>query len=105
MRQESPVYQVGKRITEFRERKGITVNKLANLSGFSQSHIRDIELGNKTPSVETLYQICTALDITLKDFFDDESENLLANDPIVRRIYQMDERQRKMLLAFLETVE
>ena len=105
MHRDPPDYRVGERITEFREKKGITVNRLATLSGFSQSHIRDIELGNKTPSVETLYQICTALDITLKDFFDDESENLLANDPIVRRIYQMNEPQRKALLAFLETVE
>ena len=105
MRKEPAVYPVGERITLFRERKGITVNKLANLSGLSQSHLRDIELGNKTPSVETLYQVCEALGITLKDFFDDESENLLSNDPIVRRIYQMDEVQRKTLLAFLETVE
>ena len=102
MRKEPAVYPVGERITLFRERKGITVNKLANLSGLSQSHI---ELGNKTPSVETLYQVCEALGITLKDFFDDESENLLSNDPIVRRIYQMDEEQRRTLLAFLNTVE
>ena len=38
---------VGKRITFFREKKGITVNKLANLSGISQSFLRDIELGKK----------------------------------------------------------
>ena len=105
MRKETPVFPVGKRISLFREKKGITVNRLANLAGLSQSHLRDIELGNKTPSVETLYQVCEALGITLKDFFDDESENLLSNDPIVRRIYQMDEVQRKTLLAFLETVE
>lgn len=105
MRKEEPVYRVGERITVFREKKGITVNRLAYLSGLSQSHIRDIELGKKTPSVETLYQICSALEITLKDFFDDESENLLQNDPIVRRIYQMNDIQRKTLLAFLDTVE
>ena len=105
MYKEPRGYQVGERITEFREKKGITVNRLATLSGFSQSHIRDIELGKKIPSVETLYQICTALGVTLKDFFDDESENLLQNDPIVRRIYQMNDKQRETLLAFLNTVE
>ena len=105
MRKEAPVYRVGERIARFREKKGITVNKLANLSGLSQSHLRDIELGNKTPSVETLYQICEALGITLKDFFDDGSESLLSDDPVVRRIYQLDEEQRRALLAFLETVE
>ena len=105
MRKDPPVYLVGERIARFREKKNITVNKLANMSGLSQSHLRDIELGKKTPSVETLYQICLALEITLKDFFDDESENLLQNDPIVRRIYQMNDIQRKTLLAFLDTVE
>ena len=105
MRIEEPAYPVGERITLFREKKGITVNKLATSAGLSQSHLRDIELGNKIPSVETLYYICEALGITLRDFFDDVAENTLSSDPVVRRIYRMNESQREKLLAFLDTVQ
>ena len=42
---------VGERIKELREKRGLTVNKLANLAGISQSYLRDVELGNKNPTV------------------------------------------------------
>lgn len=45
---------VGKQITFFRTEKGYSVNKLATLSGISQSYLREIELGNKNPTVEIL---------------------------------------------------
>ena len=38
---------VGEKITFYREKKNITVNKLANMSGVSQSYLRDLELGKK----------------------------------------------------------
>ena len=66
--------EIGERIKELRQKKGITVNKLANLSGVSQSYLRDIELGNKQPTVEYLSYICDALGISLSRFFSDEKE-------------------------------
>ena len=68
------MFDVAKRIRYFREKKGLTVNALANLAGISQSYLRDIELGNKIPTVEYLEYICGALKITLVAFFDVEEE-------------------------------
>ena len=59
---------IAARIRFFREQKGYTVNKLANLAGVSQSYLRSIELGDKNPTVETLSTLCWALDISLRDF-------------------------------------
>ena len=64
---------VGKRVRELREQKGISTNKLANLSGISQSYLRDIELGDKNPTVEVISYICGALNITLQDFFTEQN--------------------------------
>ena len=36
---------VASRIIYLREQKGLTTNKLANMAGISQSHLREIELG------------------------------------------------------------
>ena len=44
--------KVGERVTLFRQNKGYSVNKLANLSGVSQSYLREIELGKRNPTVE-----------------------------------------------------
>lgn len=90
---------VGKRITFLREKKGITVNKLANFSGVSQSYLRDIELGNKQPTIEYLEYICYGLDISLKDFFDTDNDKLNSDT-----ISKLTEKQRKKLEEFLETL-
>ena len=89
--------RVGERIKKFRLEKGITVNKLANLSGVSQSYLRDIELGNKQPTVEYLSYICDALGITLFTFFDDRNEN----DEFYKAINRLNKEQKSALLEFI----
>ena len=91
--------EIGKRIAFFRDRKGYTVNKLANLSGVSQSYLREVELGGKNPTVEFLSVVCDTLGITLKEFFDDGPE-----DPLVEKIYLLTPRQRKALGDFLDAL-
>ena len=100
---DSYEYPVGDRLRFFREQKQISTNKLANLAGISQSYVRDIELGNKNPTIEIIFQLCRALDISLKDFFDDETK-LLSNDPLIARIYRLNTAQREALLTFLNTI-
>ena len=101
---ESYEYPVGDRLRFFREQMQISTNKLANLAGISQSYVRDIEMGNKNPTIEVLFQLCKALDISLRDFFDDDNKVLL-NDPLSTRIYRLNSVQREALLAFLNTID
>lgn len=105
MTYEPPIYPVGNRISYLRQQKNISVNKLANTAGISQSYLRDIELENKNPTIEIIALICQALGISLKDFFDDDSAATLQNDPLLQRIYKMNPKQREALLNFLDTME
>lgn len=95
--------EVGKRISQLRIQQQYSVNKLASLAGISQSYLRDIELGNKKPTVEILTYICDALHISLKDFFDDDSKNTI-NNQLITKIEQMDSSQREALLFFLDSM-
>lgn len=55
-----------------KERK-ISVNKLANISGIAPSTIKNILYGmSKNTGIVTIAKICNGLDISLKEFFDDE---------------------------------
>lgn len=93
--------KVGERITYFRQRKNITVNKLANLAGVSQSYLRDIERGNKQPTVEYLSYICNALGVTISQFFDyDET-----TDELTRALRRLNEDQKAKLVAFLASFD
>ena len=93
------MFDVGQRIKELRLRKGITVNALANLAGVSQSYVRDIELGNKKPTVEYLEYICDALDISLARFFEDTSDNKIKDV-----IGALTKQQKEKLYAFLTSM-
>ncbi|EOS43122.1 hypothetical protein C809_04017 [Lachnospiraceae bacterium MD335] len=96
--------EISKRITHFRTLKGYSVNKLANLSGISQSYLREVELGNKNPTVEILSLLCDTLDISLKDFFDDQLSNDFFRDPLIAEIYRLSPEQRNALHHFLKAI-
>ena len=90
---------VGKKIKELRIKKGITVNKLANVSGVSQSYLRDIELGNKQPTVEYLAYICDGLEISLATFFTDVKSN-----QIIDLVNKLNDNQKEALISLIKTI-
>lgn len=92
------MFDVSGRIKYFRIQKGLTVNALANLAGISQSYLRDIELGNKKPTVEYLEYICDALGISLTAFFDEENEG----EHLTKLTDSLSSAQRRALIEFLE---
>lgn len=62
-----------KRILELCDEKNITVNKLATLSGVTQSTLNNIVSGrNNSTTISTIKKICDGLDITIIDFFNTE---------------------------------
>lgn len=58
------------RINELCRERNITVNKLAFMSGVTQSTLNNVVSGrNKSVTVSTLKKICDGIDITIQDFF------------------------------------
>lgn len=96
---------IGKRITYFRQQRGITTNKLANLSGISQSFLRDVELSKKGITVENLLLICEALHISILDFFNEaESNSRFSDAEILAQIRKLTPEQQNRLFVFLQTL-
>lgn len=62
---------VRERIAELCEEKHITINKLANISGITQSTLNNIMSGrSNSTTISTIQKICDGLEITVTDFFD-----------------------------------
>ena len=58
------------RILELCKERGITVNKLANMSGVTQSTVNNIVNGrNNSSTVSTIKKLCDGFGITLGEFF------------------------------------
>ncbi|MBQ8393378.1 MAG: helix-turn-helix transcriptional regulator [Clostridia bacterium] len=59
-----------KRINELCRERNITVNRLAFMSGVTQSTLNNIVGGrNKSVTVATLKKLCDGLEISIRDFF------------------------------------
>lgn len=54
---------VGRNVRRARERKGLTQERLAEISGFSQQYISGLEQGRRNPTVVTLYELARALGV------------------------------------------
>lgn len=91
-------------LTYFRTQKGYSVNKLANLAGIAQSYLRDLELGNKNPTVEVLSYICDALQISLADFFYMYCKQESTMCSLEAEIARLSVYQRKLLEEFLHAM-
>lgn len=62
---------LGKRLRTIRKEKGISSSQLEFLSGVTQSTISKIESNTHSPSIDTLLKICSALEISISDFLED----------------------------------
>lgn len=97
---------IGKRIIELRNRAKMSGNQLAVKSGVSQSGINRIERGEQFPTTETLGRICTALGVTLAEFFADDADDL---PPDLLRLLQSAKRltpeQREAVTRMIEAMK
>lgn len=73
--------ELGKKIRQLRTCKGISIAQLAKMTGLSTGIISQIERDMVSPTVDTLWKITKALDISINYFFND-GKHL---SPIVRK--------------------
>lgn len=67
-------YKIGQRIRDLRKKRGLTQEKLSELSGIDAKHIQLMESKKPSnPRMDTIEAICDAFQIRLIDFFLDDS--------------------------------
>ncbi len=75
--QQSPMIieaEIGKRIRRFRKERKITLDQLAERTGFSKGYLSKVEKSDKAPPVSTLGNIARALNVTISALLDEESQ-------------------------------
>ena len=64
---------VKERIIELCRERDISINKLCNMSGVTQSTVNNIVSGrNNSATVSTIKKLCDGLGISIEDFFHSE---------------------------------
>jgi transcriptional regulator with XRE-family HTH domain len=55
---------VGQNVRRIRQKRGLTQEKFAEISGFSQQYISSLEQGRRNPTVVTVYELAMALGVS-----------------------------------------
>ena len=64
---------VKERILELCREQNVSINKLSNMSGVTQSTVNNIVSGrNHSTTISTIKKLCDGLGITIEDFFHSE---------------------------------
>lgn len=58
---------VGRNVARLRRERGLTQEKFAEESGFSQQYVSDLERGKRNPTVITLYELAQTLGVSHVD--------------------------------------
>ena len=61
--------RLGRRLSELREKRGLSQTQLADLADVGRAHLSQIENGAVAARVDTLNAITSALETTLSDLF------------------------------------
>ena len=62
---------VGEAIAYFRKRKNVSQEVLSGLSAIGRTHLSAIERGERKPTLETLYRISLALDVSMREIVEE----------------------------------
>ena len=61
---------VKERILQLCQERDLSINKLSNMSGVTQSTVNNIVSGrNRSTTISTIKKLCDGLGITIEDFF------------------------------------
>ncbi len=103
------VENIGQRIRQLRESRGMTQSQLQARSRVSRSYLSRIESGQMTPSLGTLEKIAEALGVGLNRFFVPETNGeTVLEDPFIQGLRpflrQLDWTQWQGILKRLEAI-
>lgn len=94
---------IGEKLRSIRLDKGISSKELEALSGINQSTISRIENNTHSPSIETLFKICSALEISINDFFKDNEELPVDLMSLLNTAKKMSPTQRQKVTEMIES--
>ena len=91
---------LSERLICLRKQCGYTQNGLAERAGVSQTHLRRVERGEADITVGHLQLLCDAMNISLKDFFEEASDT----DEVAVAFSKLSSKQKAHLIKFLESL-
>jgi transcriptional regulator with XRE-family HTH domain len=90
---------LGQKIKEIRESRGLSQQQLADLANVTQSTISQIERNEKDPSLSTVTKVSAALNVHIAILFMDDNVHVFDMDKLKEKYNQVDKLTPHMYAA------
>lgn len=103
------LYNIKVRVKKIIDGKGFSIYKVAELSGVSDTCIRNWYSKNDyEPTLDSLIKVCNALNISLSEIFLNENEEMHPLTPDKKQLLDLwlllTKEQQEHLLAFIKSI-
>lgn len=92
------------RLAKLRMKKGMSARDMSLSMGQSSSYINKIESAQNMPSMSAFFYICESLDITPKEFFDDEIQDPSQMRRINTKLMHLSEKEINAIETMIDTL-
>lgn len=93
------------RLSFLRNQKNISAREMSLALGQNGSYINRIENKQAFPSMQAFFYICEYLEISPKDFFDEENPNPLKINQIINESQKLDDVQLDTVIAVIKGLQ
>lgn len=107
MQKEIDYRQLGIRVKEIRQNRGITQDSLAAMINCNVSHISNIENCHTKASLNTLLSIANALDVSVDSILSGQykNESCAIDTAIFRALQKCDNKTKERVLRIIEILQ
>ena len=98
---------IAEKLKTTRKSKKISVYRLSQQSGVSETHIRDLERGDRNPSFDTLNRLAVPLGLSLSELFNESDDVAYLNKEekaLIECFRHLGKDKADSLLTFLKTL-
>ncbi|MCM8710496.1 helix-turn-helix domain-containing protein [Clostridium sp. SYSU_GA19001] len=101
------MFDIGSRIKELRNINNITSSELASKIGISQPQLSRIENNVNTATFDTIFKLCNIFDISLTEFFNDNTNNLIPSHfkDFIEQNKDLTPEQLELLSKFIKSIK
>jgi transcriptional regulator with XRE-family HTH domain len=100
--------EIGARLRVARQRKDVTQADLAAILGTNQSHVSNVERGDRGLTIQQLVKICRALKISPEEILGEgpvAEERSLKDRRLLKRLRQIEKLPKTDKQALLKTID
>lgn len=92
------------KIDRLRTERNWSIYKLAEEAGLTQSTVANMFARDTLPSIKTLEALCSALGISLSEFFAEDNSSNLEDAMIINAYNKLSQRDKRIIKSLLKAM-